>query len=73
MRQKLLNFLECMAKAMLDAKARMIEQLVGKLQKRCVELEKDIARLGLVNKSAAAGAIRSAVDNLRLAIADLGN
>lgn len=56
---------------MLNAKERMIEQMIGKLRKRVLELEKDASRLMMANKTAASSTIKQAVALLQITIAGL--
>ncbi len=51
----------------MDAKHRMIEQLIGKFKKRAVELDKDGSRLNLANKAEAALDIKAAVELIQSA------
>lgn len=55
----------------MDRKNKTIEQLSGKLKKRYLELDKDAARLSLINKINASKAVRDAVHLLQIAVADL--
>lgn len=54
-----------------NSKDRMIELLCNKFRKRILELDRDAARLNLVNKTAASMTVRRAVISLQTAIADL--
>ena len=52
----------------MDAKARTIEQLISKFEKRALELDKDASRLGLINKPEVALDIKAAVELIQSAI-----
>lgn len=55
----------------MNSKDKMIELLCNKLRKRILELDRDAARLSLVNKAASSNMLRDAMKLLRLAIVDL--
>lgn len=57
----------------MNSKDKMIELLIGKLRKRITELDRDAARLNLVNKTNACHNIRYGIEHLQLAIEDLEN
>lgn len=55
----------------MNSKDKMIELLVNKLRKRINELDRDAARLSLVNEHIVSGMLRDAMKSLRLAIVNL--
>lgn len=54
-----------------NSKDRMIELLCNKLRKRILELDRDAARLNLVNRNLSCITIRQAIALLQLVIVDL--
>lgn len=55
----------------MNSKDKMIELLCNKLRKRILELDRDAARLSLVNKVGSAETIRKAIAMLQLTVIDL--